>query len=131
MFVQIFTVIFNWYLKIEKWLHPLPDQLFVFDDDKLYVRGFIGDNKGRFRVDHFKVDGDYTIKVNGDPLRFIKNVKTDGFDPTVTYFVTSNFIIRNEESTIEIVDNILDKKKTFKLIERIPIDYIALINEMN
>ena len=131
MFMRIFSVIFNWCLGIDKFLHPTPEQLFVFDDDKLFVRGYIGGEKKRVRIDHFKVDGDYTITLNGDPIRYIKNVKTDGFDSSKTYFLTTNNIVMEVPSIVTIVDVILDRKKTFKLLDRTPIDYIRLIDEMD
>lgn len=131
IFVRIFTIVFKWCLGIENWIRPTPEQMFVFDDDKLYVRGNIGGEKKRVRIDHFKVDGDYLITLNGDSIRYIKNTKTDGFDPSKTYFITTNGIILKENCVIEIVDNISDKKKTFKLLDRTPIDYIKMIEEMD
>jgi hypothetical protein len=131
IFIKMFTFIFKWCLNIDRWIHPIPEQLFVFDDDKLYVRGFISGIKKRVRIDHFKIDGDYTIILNGDPLRFIKNLGTDGFVSGTTYFLTTNCIILREESIIEIIDLISDKKKIFKLLDRTPIDFLAMIKEMD
>lgn len=131
LFMDIFIRVYTLYIKIENWLYQPPFQLFTYIDNELYARGYIGYEKKLVKLDHFKTDGEYSIIVNNDPIRSIKNVGIDGFNTCYTYFITKRLAFFKGETKIEIVDHISEKKKTFDFSNNVSVDYLDLITVMD
>lgn len=129
--VTMIVFFYNLYIKIYTWFNPMPKQLFKYENGNIYINGYCGYDNMKLRIDHFKINGDYSIIINNDPIRYIKKSSLGGFDNDTTYFLTTNNIVLDKEAKIEIKDNILDIKKKFTISSGKPINYLALIKEMD
>lgn len=133
MFVCIFIQVYSLYVRFYKWLYPLPKQMFIYDNinKRVMVRGNIGYEVMVIAIDHFMVDGEYTIKINGDPLRCIKNKDEDGFRPDRQYFLTLQHRYFTVPSKVEIKDEINGKSGSWNFNTNTIVDFLKLIEDLD
>lgn len=132
LFINIFSYVLAWYKIIHRWLYPIPQQMIIYDDEnkKLVCRGYVNLEIMRVVIDHFIVDGDYTIKINNKIIPNIKKRDQDGFRSDKQYFLIDNNRIYTKDTEINIIDNINGCSKTWFLKSYMPIDFKMMIEEL-
>lgn len=132
MFLSVFGFIYGCYMKYAKYFRKVHKQLLTYEKNtkKVYMHGYIGDNQSKMEIDHFQIEGQYKIKVNGNYLRVIIDGSIDTFDPNVSYFLTSNNVWFEKNVTIEVEEVLLGDKKALTLDSGIQIDYKRIVSEL-
>lgn len=132
LFITVFTTVMNLYKKIHAWLYPIPQQMLIYDQETetIACRGYVNLSIMRVTIDHFMVQGDYTITVNGKELRNIKNRDQDGFSPDKQYFLCSNTNISSKPTVINIEDGLLGGSTTITISPFIEYNFKNLIDDM-
>lgn len=107
-------------------------QMIIYEKDteRVMCRGYVNWNINRIEIDSFIVDGEYTIKVNGEILRNIKNRDQDGFRSDKQYFLSSSNRIYTKSITVNITDEILGTSRTWRFKPYTHVDFIRLINDL-
>lgn len=133
IFLNLFSMVFFLYKNIVSLFYGKGPQLLKYDKEssKVFAVGFIDFTCMRVTVEHFSVDGDYTIFIDHEIIPSIKKRNVDGFDGSKTYFLTRNKIYYDTYVSIKIHDNISENVKQWKFNPGDGIDFIKLMNQMD
>lgn len=140
MFFTIFMTSYTYYKKIILFLFPLPKQMLIYDREtnRVMIRGPINWEIRRLAIDHFVVDGDYNIRIDGKSINCIKNRDDDDFRADKQYFLTSNHRYFKTPTTITITK--IGNKKVSPPVEDVThiwdikphtlVDFVAMIEDI-
>lgn len=140
LFFTVFMCVLTSYNKIMVWFFPLPKQMLIYEEEtkRVMVRGFINWDVKRLAIDHFMVDGNFDIKIDGKSINCIKNRDNDNFRADKQYFLTSNHrvFIKPTKITITKLGNketlppVPDVSESWDIKPYTPVDFVAMINDM-
>lgn len=132
IFLKIFIAIYSVYLSIVEFFtkKKFVNQLFSYDKehDKLYACGNFDSELVEVPLEHFSVNGEYTILINNHPVTKIFKREVDGFDKTRTYFLIPKRMVYKTNISVKIIDDIFNNHIYREFEPDVIIDFISLIN---